>query len=221
MTRAARILSPAEAANATPVAATVLDTSRRNSLLERVVPAPLIAAQQQAKALLEQAEARATEEYDRRLNELLSLEQERSERFERACEQRQIEWSLREDAERQAALERQQNELSQIAVLLAERILGEQLRLFPATIVSLTHEVLSEARGAKRLCISVSPEDVAELSKAKAAIMERFQASIEVIEDSSLNRGDLLIESELGRTDARLKTRLACLLEMLGQRTTL
>ena len=111
----------------------------------------------------------------------------------------------------------QREELLSLACLLAERLLGEQLRLDPSTLSTLTETVLREARGAKTLHIFASPGDAAHLLTVKSALAEQFQADVEVSEDPRLSSGDLIIESELGRTEAKVKIRLDYLLELLRQ----
>jgi flagellar biosynthesis/type III secretory pathway protein FliH len=124
---------------------------------------------------------------------------------------------LRLELERTQWLEQQRASLLELGRALAERLLGEALRLDRAVIVELAREVLREAAGARQVCLHCSPFDYEQLIAAKPLFGEAFQLSLEVVVDASLAAGDLLLESELGRTDARLKTRLDYLLEILRQ----
>jgi flagellar biosynthesis/type III secretory pathway protein FliH len=217
MARSGRILLAAEAVTATPITATEARSHVRASASERVVSAELVTAQLHAKALLEQASARAEREYARRLSEFEDHARERLAEVERVCQKREAECVLRETQERNATKRYQREELFGLACLLAERLLGEQLRLSPSSISTLTETVLREARGAKTLHILASAGDAAYLLTVKSALADQFQAEVEVREEPGLSSGDLIIESELGRTEAKVKIRLDYLLELLRQ----
>lgn len=124
---------------------------------------------------------------------------------------------LRLELERTQWLEQQSASVLQLGQVLAERLLGEALRLDRAVIVELAREVLSEAAGARRVLLHCSPQDQAQLLEAKPLFSEAFQLSLEIVVEPSLAPGDLLLESDLGLSDARLTTRLDHLLEVLRQ----
>lgn len=109
--------------------------------------------------------------------------------------------------------ERDTERLVELAVLLAERLLGEMLRIDPARIAELAAGVLHEARGARRVRIDASPDDTAALGEALGALGR----SAEVHADPSLGRGSLVVHTELGRVDARLEPQLARLAAALRE----
>lgn len=107
------------------------------------------------------------------------------------------------------------DELLALGKVLAERLIGEKLALEPQAMSLLATEVLSEARGARRIQLSVSESDLAALRGDLPRLCDWFSADIELGVDPTLRRGDLRISSELGQSDARIDTRLNCLLELL------
>ncbi|HEY4105567.1 MAG TPA: FliH/SctL family protein [Polyangiaceae bacterium] len=95
----------------------------------------------------------------------------------------------------------------ELARLLAERLLGESLRVAPEQINALAKQALSEARGARRIKLIAHPEDARILEQSLPALgLEPSTA--EVRADASRARGDLRIETEIGVLDAELAPQL-------------
>lgn len=114
------------------------------------------------------------------------------------------------DADAQRA-ERDADRLIELAVLLAERLLGDMLRVQPERIAELAAGVLQETRGARQVRIDASPEDAAPLAEALGVVGR----TADVRSDPSLARGSLVVYTDLGRIDAKLEpqlTRLAAAL---------
>lgn len=108
-------------------------------------------------------------------------------------------------AEDERRIERDLDRVVELAVLLAERLLGEALRVEPSRIASLLASALEETRGARGVRIDASPEDVAALDEALLVL--EYAAKVEP--DPALQRGSLVVHTDLGRVDARLEPQLA------------
>lgn len=119
--------------------------------------------------------------------------------------------ALRQREEASAAS--QQDQLVALATALAERLLGESLRLDPVRIAELAVTAMQEARGARTVRIDASPEDVAALREALVALGETAQ----VVEDPALGRGSLVVHTDLGKIDARIEPQLARLATALRE----
>jgi flagellar biosynthesis/type III secretory pathway protein FliH len=119
--------------------------------------------------------------------------------------------ALREAEERRA--EREVDRTIEIAVVLAERLIGEAIRVEPARIAELAAAAIHEARGARRVRIDASPEDLAALAEALGGIGQ----SADIQPDPTLARGSLVVHTDLGRVDARLQPQLARLAEALRE----
>ena len=104
-----------------------------------------------------------------------------------------------------------------LSVRVAEKIIGEQLKLHPDTIVSIIKEVLQGVRFGKHLIIQVNEEDAPEVRSRVTSLRASLGVSneIEIVASTSVPRGGCLIESELGVVDARLETQLKCLEDVL------
>jgi flagellar biosynthesis/type III secretory pathway protein FliH len=101
----------------------------------------------------------------------------------------------------------------ELSVLLAERLMGEALRVEPARIAELAATAIQEARGARRVQIDACPEDVPALTETLAAIGQ----IAEVRPDSTLTRGSLIVNTDLGHVDARLTPQLSRLAAALKE----
>lgn len=100
----------------------------------------------------------------------------------------------------------------EIASLLAERLVGESLKVDPERIRTLAIGVLAETRGARKIRIEAHPEDMGALS---AFLTEQRGPVIDVEPSNELERGSLVVHTELGRIDARLRPQLQRLGEAL------
>jgi flagellar biosynthesis/type III secretory pathway protein FliH len=111
---------------------------------------------------------------------------------------------------------RQRDRLVELAQALAERLLGEQLRLQPKTVVALADQVLSEARGAREVRLLAHPEDV-PLLQAELERLQGASRAVEIVASSSRRRGELRVESEIGTLDAELAPQLQRLARSLRE----
>ncbi|HQY64300.1 MAG: hypothetical protein IPF92_26805 [Myxococcales bacterium] len=116
---------------------------------------------------------------------------------------------------RQAGLGAREIERSvELAKLLAERLVGAQLSLEPRRIADILAELLAAARGASSARVLGCPDDLEALRQALGALGLPPDA-VALVEDETLTRGSLVLESDLGTVDGRLEARLDRLAEAL------
>jgi len=94
----------------------------------------------------------------------------------------------------------------QLAAVLAERLLGESLRVDPQTVAKLARQALAEAQGARTVRIEAHPDDVLGLQQHLALLQIAQVAS--VVPDATLQRGSLRLHTDLGTIDAQLRPQL-------------
>ncbi|HKS72892.1 MAG TPA: type III secretion system stator protein SctL [Terriglobales bacterium] len=104
-----------------------------------------------------------------------------------------------------------------LSMRVAEKIIGEQLKINPDTVVDIVREVLKGAHPGKRLAIQVNEADAPIVRSRMNRIKEctSLNSDIEVVPSSTVARGGCVIESDLGIIDARLETQLKCLEDVL------
>jgi len=104
-----------------------------------------------------------------------------------------------------------------LSVRLAEKIIGEELKLHPETIVAIVREVLNGTRVGKHLTIQVNEGDAQQVRSRIDRLRESLGAAtdVDIVASPSIRSGGCVVESELGIVDARLETQLKCLEEVL------
>ncbi|MBX3229579.1 MAG: hypothetical protein KIT84_04530 [Labilithrix sp.] len=91
-----------------------------------------------------------------------------------------------------------------VAVLLAERLVGEALAVDPKRIGELAAAALAETRGSRQVRIEANPADVDALREVL-----RELAHVATVEPSTeLGRGSLVVHTDLGKIDGTLRPQL-------------
>jgi type III secretion system HrpE/YscL family protein len=171
----------------------------------RVISSEAYEAHEEARRILEAAQADAT-----RL-----IGQAREDGFAKGREEglaAVTELLVRARAEAARRAGETEPELRRLAVRIAEKILGEALRLDPDAVVSIVRAALTSARGRRELTIRVHPDDVAAVTAGRARLADALhRAEIGVRADPDVARGGCVIDSEVGAIDARLDVQLAAI----------
>jgi len=122
------------------------------------------------------------------------------------------------NAERTAA----QGAARLLARKMAEKIVGRAVDLDPEVMADIASQALaaSRARGSS-VVLRVHPEDLAAVEKARPQWLRREGAPAEVrlVADESVGRYGCVVETPVGRLDARLATQLDLLERVLGGRS--
>ena len=100
--------------------------------------------------------------------------------------------------------------LLKLAVRIAEKLIGEELRTAPDVVIGIVREALCSVRRAENLVIQAHPADAVLLNERISALRNPagLAREIEIVADASLARGDCIVESDIGIIDARLDTQL-------------
>jgi len=112
---------------------------------------------------------------------------------------------------------RYEPEMVRLAVKIAEKIIGEELRSRPEAIVSVARECLRGIRHGHNLTLRVNAADTDHVQRNLASLVEATASGcrIQVQADAAVDAGGCIIESVAGLIDARLETQLRCLEEIL------
>ncbi len=101
-----------------------------------------------------------------------------------------------------------------LARKMAEKIVGRAVELDPAVLGEIAGQALaaSRVRGGAVL-LRVHPDDVAAIEQARPQWVQRIAASadVRVVADDSVGRHGCVVETPVGRLDARLQTQLDAL----------
>ena len=117
--------------------------------------------------------------------------------------------ALRLQSERLA--EQARADAIEIAFQIAQKIVDTELRQSPEPLFGLVRSALKQAGEARRVQLRVHPEDgvILRANTAQVAQAAPAVARLEILDDSSLERGDCLIDTDFGEIDGRLSTRFA------------
>jgi flagellar assembly protein FliH len=114
--------------------------------------------------------------------------------------------------EAQAAwLARAEVEALDLAVEMARRILGRELRLDPAAVGEGARAALQAAGRRRSLRVRLHPDAVTQLRGGPAGLGSPAEGSaLELLADPTLLPGDVVVETEAGQVDGRIGSRLEC-----------
>lgn len=100
-------------------------------------------------------------------------------------------------------------ELAQLAMVVARRVIAHELELSPALVIQAVRQAATALPAATReLRVHLHPADLALLRESGAA-----ETHWQLLADAALARGDCRLESERSRLDARVETRLAAMID--------
>jgi len=175
----------------------------------KLPPADHNAAQQPARAIVANAEARARELRERAEQDL-AAERARTLDDARAEAARIV---LAAERQRAQTLTNSERELTELAVRIAAKLLQRELALSPDAIADVVASCLRAAGQSRRVVIRVNPDDLDALRAALPRLDERHIAegnpSLHAEADPSVGRGGCVLSTDSGEVDGRLEHQLA------------
>ena len=105
-----------------------------------------------------------------------------------------------------------------LAARMAARIVGRAVDLDPAVMAEIAAEALASCRPRGVVKLRAHPADLAALDAAQAALLARLEgaAALELVPDVNVGRYGCVVETPLGRVDARLEAQIAALERAVG-----
>lgn len=114
---------------------------------------------------------------------------------------------LRLQAERLA--EQARADALEIGFRVARRVLEAELSTSPDAFFALVRSALTRIGDSRKVAVRVHPQDAKALAPALAAGGAGVaSATVEIVPDASLSPGDCVVETDFGKVDGRLDTRL-------------
>ncbi len=109
-------------------------------------------------------------------------------------------------------------QIVQLSVTVAEKILGEEMRLRPEAIIDVVGQALKTVRHQQEVVIRVPPDKqvILEAEKHKLLGILSRARELRIIADETLPPGGCRIETEVGSHDADVDTQLAALTRALN-----
>lgn len=168
----------------------------------QIVRQQVLSAAEQAERLVAEAEA--------------AREEIRAEAWRTGYTEGLLQWEAGlEEARAQSERYRKdcQADIVRLAIRIAGKILGEELKAAPERVVSIVDEALKSVTRERTLTIRVAPGVAAVLTPHLARLRERLpqDCSVRVAESTEIADGGCMIISELGAIDARVEVQLEML----------
>ncbi|HEX9961535.1 MAG TPA: FliH/SctL family protein [Pyrinomonadaceae bacterium] len=190
----------------------VAASSSIGAIAPKIVKNQIVAARAEAARILEEAEAFAAEIRREALEETAGLrEQAYAEGMEKSLAE--FEQNLLEALEiRERVWRETERDLLRLAVRLAEKIIGREIKAEKQTVTDIVAAALQNARRQEKLTVRVNPSDLSLIEEEREKFLPSGRARfIDFVADPRVASGGCLIESEVGTIDARLETQLRVL----------
>ncbi|HKE59478.1 MAG TPA: type III secretion system stator protein SctL [Pyrinomonadaceae bacterium] len=166
-------------------------------------------AEQDAAAIRENATAFASET--------------REKAYQEGHEAALLEWNtllLEAHDKRDYALATVEGDVLRLAVKIAGKIIGRELKRDKATIAEIVANALRHARRNEMITVRVNPAELVAVEANREKLDPGGRAHfIDIVGDPRVNAGGCIIESESGAIDAQLETQLRVLERALLTRT--
>jgi flagellar biosynthesis/type III secretory pathway protein FliH len=179
-----------------------------------IVPRAVVSAREQAELLLAAAQSAAEE--DRRRGYETGFAEGREAAL---AEMTAILVQAREEAEQLRVASKEA--AIPIARRMAERIVGRALELHPSLIADIAAQALTASRARSgSVTLRVHPIDLIALEQERPRLTARLGGSIDLqlVADEAIAQGGCVVETNVGRLDARLDRQLDAIEKALGQK---
>ncbi len=162
-------------------------------------------ARREAESIIQQAHADSASIREEAYND--GYQTSLAEFQARLVEVREIKLNALRDAEA---------DLLKLSVKIAEKILGKELSVNKRAIVDIVSKAIQNARQRENITVHVNPSDIETVSNNRENFVIGERAQIfDFVADPSVSAGGCVIETEIGRIDARLETQFNALEEAL------
>ncbi len=105
--------------------------------------------------------------------------------------------------------------IARVAVQLARQVVREHLKSQPSNVARVAHEAVHAVlMSARHVVLRVHPDDHAIVGEGAAEAIAARGARL--VADAAIERGGLMIDSDVGTVDARIATRWAQAVQPLG-----
>lgn len=102
-----------------------------------------------------------------------------------------------------------ENDIVELVLAVAEKVVGRESRTDPQIVVNVVRSALNEIHDASEVRIRAHPDDVAILEPRWQEMLPRRVAErSELLADELVERGGVVVETQVGYVDSQIKTRL-------------
>ena len=115
--------------------------------------------------------------------------------------------------ERRKIIKDAENEILRLSLKVAEQIIKSEVSLHRDVSLNIVSDAISRVSDREQVIIKVNREDLENIKKYKdriGSIVDGIK-SLSIVEDSAVEAGGCVIETNLGYVDARISTKIAAI----------
>jgi type III secretion protein L len=186
---------------------------------KKILEREFVDAHHEARKIRDEAEQKAQEIVDRAEADAEETRQRGyQEGYQEGAGQytEQVTRALLELKKKEQALE---GEFVKLVRLCVEKVLSQELKLHPDAVAGLVRNALHDARQQREIIVRIHPDDVEQLKKNKARLLEMLAraSDIEIRGDNAVARGGCMVMTELGTIDASLERQLKAIEDAIDE----
>jgi flagellar assembly protein FliH len=184
--------------------------NQANIKAQEIINKAIQEAQNKAQQILEQA---YNQGYSQGYNEAKNkLEQEYQQKIQELQEQIKNMLNLKE-----SLVKEMEKDIVELAIKVAEKVINKKIEEEPELVSNYLIELLPKIEQAKNITIWINPNEIeyVRLSKEKFKNLVEDVENINIAPDSRIEKGGCIIETNFGKIDARISTKLEVLKEII------
>jgi flagellar assembly protein FliH len=118
---------------------------------------------------------------------------------------------------RHLIIEKHQDQILEILVLIAEKVIHRQIQLSPDIILDTVRHACSYLTETDEIRLRVHPSDFENIREIERIISTQLTGNggIHFIEDATIDRGGIIIETDYGEIDASIRSQIEHMQEVL------
>ncbi len=111
---------------------------------------------------------------------------------------------------RPGLIEKQQEQIIEIVFLITEKIIHRQIHMSPDIILDTVRAASNHLMETEEIRLRLHPSDFEYIREIESILAKKLsnKRTINVVEDSSIDRGGVMIETEFGDIDATIRSQI-------------
>lgn len=112
-------------------------------------------------------------------------------------------------AERHKIIEGAEPEIIKLAMVLAEKIIHQQVSVDKGVVVSMARAAITRLVNRETVTVRVNPADIEMIRESKEKMLANSDIEhLRIVEDNRVDRGGVVMETESGTIDAKIMTQV-------------
>lgn len=118
---------------------------------------------------------------------------------------------------RTVMLDKHREQMLEILILIAERVIHRQVQISPDIIMDTVKAASAHLMETEEIRVRLHPSDFEYIREIEESLSKKLtnRKNVNIVEDSSMGRGGVIIETEFGDIDATIKSQIEHLKDVL------